>query len=199
MARSSLGLAGSNGFIATVGWLIVGAGAGLGLVRFVGGTPAEKGVEGAMGALALGAVVAAPGLLAFLGLDRPVLLVPAGSVLVPLSFLSFSGVMLPLLIPAVMLFVAYGRRTSQATPRLGRAVLTTTAVLVLLVAAAMALLVHEDPRQYATASVSGGTSDVITALEASISLLLVGAALAAGRVLGAPEHLQWSDSSRGPV
>jgi hypothetical protein len=112
------GFAGSTGVIGTVAGLIMAAGAVLGVVRYVGGTPVERGVEGAAGAVALAAVVAAPGLLALLALSgRPVLLLPAATVLVPLSFLSFAGVALPLLIPAALLFVAYGRRSSAQRVR----------------------------------------------------------------------------------
>jgi hypothetical protein len=181
-----LGLAGSTGFIATIGGLVIVAGAALAVVRFLGGTPTEQGLEGAMGALALGTVVAVPGMLALLGLaDRPALLLPAATVLVPLSFLSFAGVTLPLLIPAVMLFVAYGRRSSAQSGPPGRASLTTAFVLALLVAAVVALFFHQDPRSYSTANGGGSTSDVITALESLISLALAAAAIAGGWWLAA--------------
>lgn len=176
-----LGLAGSTGFIATIGGLVIVSGAALAVVRFVGGTPTEQGLEGAMGALALGTVVAVPGMLALLGLaDRPALLLPAATVLVPLSFLSFAGVTLPLLIPAVMLFLAYGRRSSALSASPGRAALTTASVLALLVAAVVALFFHQDPRSYSTANGGGSTSDVITVIESLISLALATAAIAGG-------------------
>lgn len=179
-----LGLCGSSGFVAMIGVLVVLAGAALAVVRFVGGTPAERGLEGAMGALALGTVVAAPGVLALLGLaDRPALLLPAAIVLVPLSFLSFAGVTLPLLIPAVMLFVAYGRRSSTQPARPLLAALASASVLVLLVAAVVALFLHEDPRSYTTAHGGGSTSDVITASESLVSLALATAAIAGGWLL----------------
>jgi hypothetical protein len=188
-AEDRLGLAGSTGFIATIGGLVVLAGAALAAVRFVGGTPTEQGLEGAMGALALGTIVAVPGVLALLGLaDRPALLIPAATVLVPLSFLSLAGVTLPLLIPAVMLFIAYGRRSSAQPAPPGRAVLTTASVLALLIAAVVALFFHQDPRTYSTANGGGSTSDVITAIESLISLTLATAAIAAGWLLAAPEQ-----------
>src|SRR5918996_1153086 len=69
------GLAGAAGFVVAVGVFVIAAGLALAALRFVGGTPPEQGVEGAVGSLALGAVVAAPGALAVLaGRDRPVLL-----------------------------------------------------------------------------------------------------------------------------
>ena len=53
-------------------------------------------------------------------------------------------------------------------------------VVALLVAAAVSLFVHEDPRSYTTATGGGSTSDVITPVEALIGLVLVGAALTVG-------------------
>lgn len=181
-----LGWAGSTGFVTTVAGLGIAAGIGIAIVRFVGGTPAERGLEGAMGALALGAVVASPGWLALMGLaDRPALLLPAATLLVPLSFLSF--VLLPLLVPAVLLFVSYSRRSTGRSTRAIRAVPLTLFVWALLFAAIVALFVHEDPRSYVTATVSGSTSDVITAAEALISLALAAAATAGGWWMAAPE------------
>lgn len=181
-----LGLVGANASIATIGGLLVAAGTGLATVRFVGGTPIEKGREGAMGAFALGTVVAVPGVLAVLGLrDRPALLLPAATVLVPLSVLSFAGVTLPLLVPAAMLFVAYGRRSSNRLAPPGQAALATIFVLALLVAAVAALFVHPDPRTYSTADGSGSTSDVITMVE-SLSALALAAAVVGGWWLASP-------------
>lgn len=189
MADSDLGLAGSTGFIAAVGSFVVAAGAGLALLRYVGEVPPQRGPEGMLGALALGTIVSVPGVLALLGLiDRPALFLSAASVLVPLSFLSFAGVTLPLLVPATMLFVAYGRRSSGDAAGRGRAVLAVIAVLVLLVAAAVALFAHDDPRSYATATGSGSTSDVITVGEALLSLALSGAAVASGWLLVQPRR-----------
>ena len=182
-----LGLVGANASIATIGGLLVAAGTGLATVRFFGGTPIEKGPEGAMGAFALGTIVAVPGVLALLGLrDRPALLLPAAIVLVPLSFLSFAGVTLPLLIPAAMLFVAYGRRSPNRFASPGQAALTTVFVLALLVAAVAALLVHPDPRTYSTANGSGSTSDVITVVESLSALALAAAAVVGGWWLASP-------------
>lgn len=70
---------------------LVLAGGGLAAIRFVGASPVEDGVEGALGSFALGAPVMATGVLAVLALwDRAVLLLPAAVVLVPMSFLSLS-------------------------------------------------------------------------------------------------------------
>ncbi|MGH9246518.1 MAG: hypothetical protein ACRD29_19850 [Acidimicrobiales bacterium] len=182
----TLGFAGSSGFVATMGGLVVAGGAALGIVRFMGGTPAEQGLEGALGACALGAVVAAPGGLALLGLARPTLLLPAATVLFPLSFLSFAGLTFPLLVPAVSVAVAYGRRSALEAARPGMTALTTACVLILLVVAVGALFVHEDARTFSTADGGGCTSDVITFAESLISLAVTTAAILGGWFLATP-------------
>ena len=103
--------------------------------------------------------------------------------LVPVSFLSFAGILLPLLAPAVLLCVAYGRRSALRPGRPVRTAATLAWVQVLLVAAVAALLVHQDPRSYATAVEQGSTSDIVTVAEALVSLALVGTALVGGWAL----------------
>jgi hypothetical protein len=183
----SPGFAGAAATVATIGGVIGAAGLAVVALRFLGRSPAESGVEAWAGAVALGAIVAAPGVLALLALsDRPALLLPAATVLIPVSFLSFAGVLLPLLVPAVLLSIAYGRRSgAQPTDRL-RTAATLAWVLVLLVAAGVALFVHQDPRSYVTATAEGSTSDVITAAEALVSLGLVATAIVGGWTLAAP-------------
>jgi hypothetical protein len=187
--RRSLGLAGSSRTIATIGACIGAAGVTVVVIRFLARSPAETGAEAWLGSLALGGVVAAPGILAVLALwDRPALLLPAATVLVPVSFLSFAGILLPLLVPAALLFIAYGRRSARWPGRRLRTAATLAWVQVLLVAAVAALLVHQDPRSYATDLEQGSTSDVVTVAEAVVSLALVGAALAGGWALAGENH-----------
>ena len=182
--RRSLGFAGSPRTIAAIGACIVAAGGAIVVVRYLGRSPAETDLEAWLGALALGGVVAAPGVLAVLALwDRPALLLPAALVLVPVSFLSFAGILLPLLAPAVLLCVAYGRRSALQPGRPVRTAATLAWVQVLLVAAVAALLVHQDPRSYATPVEQGSTGDVVTVAEALVSLALVGTALVGGWAL----------------
>lgn len=185
----NLGIAGSAGFITLTGALVMAAGLALAGLRFSGGTPPEQGVEGAVGSLALGAVVAAPGALALLALKgRPTLLLPAAICLIPLSFLSFALVTLPLLIPAAMLLVGYGRRSAGQPSPVGTAGGTVVAVFVVLAAAVFVLLAHQDPRSYTMATGGGSTSDVITFAESLSSLVLTATAVAAGWALGAPDR-----------
>lgn len=176
-----------DGLAIVVAVLLVLAGVGIAALRFFGGSPPEHRLYDLLGALALGAIVAAPGVLALLARhDRPALLLPAAVVLVPLSFLSFALVTLPLLIPAVMLFVDYARRKRVHPIGWLRATAVTVLVLAMLLAALLALFVHQDPREYTTATAGYGTSDVITAAEALLSLALVGGALGVGWTLAAP-------------
>jgi hypothetical protein len=190
-----VGLVGSTPAIAAIGGLVILGGAVLGVARFYGGVPVERGIEGALGAVAFGTVVAAPGLLALLALDdRPTLLLPAATVLVPLSLLSLAGVLLPLLIPATMLFVAHRRRSSaQPAPGAAWTVLITIALVALMAAAVAALFLHRDPRSYSTATGGGSTSDVITTGESLISLALTSVAIAGGWLVTRP--VQYSTSS----
>ena len=182
-----IGLAGSPPFIRAVAAFLVLAGLGLAAIRFVGASPAEDGIEGALGSLALGAPVMATGALALLAIrERVVLLLPAAVVLVPMSLLSF--VTLPLLVPAAMLSIGYRRRSRIEPMSAARTAVTLWVVVLFLIAAVGALLVHQDPREYSTATSSGGTSDIITAVEALISLALTATSLAAGWFLSAPGH-----------
>jgi hypothetical protein len=172
---------------AGAGWAVLALAAVIGVTRFAGGTPVERGVEGALGAFALAAVLSGPGALALLARrDRPALLLAAGLLLVPLSMVSMAGVTLPLLIPAFVFLMAYVRvRPVAPSPRLPAEVVTA-AVIGLVVIALLALLVHQDPRSYTTSIGGGSTSDVITVAEAFASLALVAAALAAGWFGAAP-------------
>ena len=163
--------------------VLVLAGVGLGVLRYAGASAPEDGVERVAGAVALASVVAVVGLLVVLArADRPVLLLPAAVVLVPLSLLSFAGVTLPLLVPVVVLGVAYRRRSADNTVAGWRAVLIVSLVLVLVVLATVALFVHPDPR----ASTFESTSDVITPVEALVTLAVLGLAVSAAWHLSAP-------------
>lgn len=156
---------------------VVAAGVGVGLLRLFGEPVVDA--ELAVGALAFGAVVAAPGLLAFLALpNRPALLLPAALVLVPLSFLSFALVTLPLLVPAFLLVRACARATPPGAT--AQTAATGLFVVALLVAALLALFAWDDPRQYRTGTGFTGTSDVVSYLEATISLACTAVAVGVG-------------------
>jgi hypothetical protein len=187
-----------TGIMVIAGAEIAAVGA-LGVVRFVGGSPAERGAEGALAALALVAVLAAPGVLALLGrAGRPCLLVVAGVALAPLSFLSFAGVLLPLLIPAGYLIVAGARRLGVGPGPCAPVWVTLWAVFVVLGAAVVALFAHQDPRSWTSATAEGSTSDVITFGESLLSLWLVALALTLGWYLAAPRSAGVGPASARP-
>ena len=165
--------------IRVTGALIIVAGAALALVRFFGEVQHGRTLETAVGAVAFGAVIAAPGVLALLALrGRPALLLPAALLLIPLSFLSFALVTLPLLVPAFLLFRTYTRTAVKGTGL--RTATTTAVVLPLLVAALVTFFAHEDPREYVGQSATYSTRNIVTYAEAALSLVLTSVALAVG-------------------
>lgn len=161
--------------------------AALGAVFSAGAGPAETGAERALGALAIAAILGAPGVLALLARrGRPPLLVVGGITLVPLSLLSFAGATLPLLVPAVLL-VRAGTRRSRAGPiPCAPASLTTLLVLVLDATALVALLAHQDPRTWGDGHGGGSTSDVVTVAESLVALGLVALAVLSAWYLATP-------------
>jgi hypothetical protein len=167
------------------GGLVIVAGLALALARFFCEPPPARGLESALGAVAFGAVVAAPGVLALLAShDRPALLLPAAMLLIPLSFISFALVTLPLLIPAYLLVAAYTRTAPADTG--GRTAAITAGVLLLLLAAGLSLFAHQDPREWTTPTAGYGTSDIVTWAESLISLALSTSAVAAGWYCAGP-------------
>jgi len=178
--------------IRVIGALVIVAGAALTIVRFFGENQFGRDLETAVGAVAFGAVIAAPGVLALLALrGRPTLLLPAALLLIPLSFLSFALVTLPLLIPAFLLVRTYVRTAVNGTGV--RTAAMTVVVLLLLIAALLTFFAHEDPREYVGESTTYSTSDIVTYAEAALSLVLTSVALAVGwRFASSPD-------SRAPV
>jgi hypothetical protein len=190
-------------------FLVLTAAIAVGLLRYRGAADAQGGVERILQAVAFGVLVASPAVLSALSRHRrAVLLVPGAVVLTPLAVLSITGVLLPLLVPAVLLWTALVTRWDGAPCGPGRASLASVAVLALLVAGGLALFVHHDPRTWGDCAMTvtgegsgsgwcppgaqggGATSDVVTPLEALVSMALVAAALAAGWLLAAPRSVR---------
>ena len=71
--------------------------------------------------LGLIAILMIPVVLALVGLRRPGALLAAGVVSMPMSFMSFSFLLFPMLIPAAIYLIAYGRAPNSYTPRLAPA------------------------------------------------------------------------------
>ena len=199
--------------------LVAVAGAIIGTVRFVAESRYQSVPERLPQALAFGLLVGSPAVLAVLSRRRAILLAPAALLLTPLAFLSLAGVLLPLLVVAVLFWTALATRWDGLPCGSARGAAVVVAVPVLVIAGGVALFVHEDPRTYgdtngcvfeytatsATGSCavpaggggSGGTSDVVTPVEASVSLGLLGAAFGIGWVLAGPRGLD--QSSPAPV
>jgi hypothetical protein len=91
----------------------LGLAAGLGAIRATNGSVGQRHAEGPLPTLALVIAVAAPGVLALIGIaiDRPVLFGAAGIACPPLAIVSVAAI--PILLPAVFLLLAFARATSR--------------------------------------------------------------------------------------
>lgn len=114
----------SDRLVMAVGWIVVGAGVAAFVLRTVNSVPAERtDPRGALATLSFGVMIAAPGVMTLLARHgRPVLILPAAVILVPAAFLSFAGVLLPLLIPAFLLSRSYARHRHRGEGLLEAAV-----------------------------------------------------------------------------
>ena len=125
-----------------------------------------------------------PGILGLLGLvDRAALWLPVGLAAFPLAFLSFAGLTLPLLPLAVIFVVAWVRHPGSHRAPVVHLGAVAPLVVILLLGAAVALFVSEDPASWTTATGGGSTSDVITDREALLSLACTVLALVTGWTL----------------
>jgi hypothetical protein len=159
------------------------------VVRFVAEGHYQSGVERLLQAMAFGLLLGSPALLAALSPHRrAILLAPAAFLLTPLAFLSFAGVLLPLLVPGVLFWWALVTRWDHLPCGLLRGAASILVVVSLVSAGGAALFVHADPRSYETESGGRSTSDVVTSAEALISLGLVSVAVVAGWLLAAPRR-----------
>jgi hypothetical protein len=187
--------------LSVIGGLLAAIGLLLGIVVAAGNQEFQSGFETVLVALGWAALFGAPGVLVLLGLrGRPSLLLAVGLVLVPLSLLSFAGVLLPLLIPAAFLLVAYGRRAVAGPQPRVPAGITAVTVVALLVGSAMALFLHQDPREYETPTYSEGTSDVVTGFEGGVMIGLAALAVGVGWISSGPRRPRVStDGDAGRV
>ena len=73
-------------------------------------------------------------------------------------------------------------------------------VVALLVGSAMALFVHQDPREYQTPTYSEGTSDVVTGFEGVVMIGLAALAVGVGWISSGPRRPRVSaDGEAGRV
>jgi hypothetical protein len=166
--------------VVAAGVAVVLLGVVLGVVASAGAIPADP----VLGFAALGALVAAPGVLALLGLrDRAGLWLPAGLAAFPLAFLSFAGLTLPLLPLAAVFVTAWVRHPRSHTSAVVHPAVAAPLVVTLLLGAAVALFISDDPASWTTSTGGGSTSDVITNREALLSLACTMLALVTGWTL----------------
>lgn len=164
--------------------------------------------------LALMSILVMPAVLAIVGLRRPGALLVAGVVSLPMCFMSFSFLLFPMLIPAALYLIAYGRAAITYTPRLPPAAVASL-TFVLLVVSFMSLFMNEDPRCYETIRRSDGStfdrplppgesiystqggrgvvgsgcsSDSVTPIEAGLSMGLVTLAAVSSAYLSGPRR-----------
>jgi hypothetical protein len=146
--------------------------------------------------LVFGGVLALPGAVALLGLRRrPMLLIAAGAMLLPLSVLSFALVTLPLVVPALLAMAAGARLDRRLGGPAGRELLAGACVVVFGLAALVSLYATDDPATFSTPTGSTSTSDYITTREALTGAGFLAAALAAP-LLVAPRPQRRPSSSR---
>jgi hypothetical protein len=166
--------------VVAAGVAVVRLGVVLGVVAGAGAIPADP----VLGFAALGALVAAPGVLALLGLrDRAGLWLPAGLAAFPLAFLSFAGLTLPLLPLAAVFVVAWVRHPRSHASAVVHPAVVAPLVVTLLLGATVALFISDDPASWTTSTGGGSTSDVITNREALLSLACTMLALVTGWTL----------------
>lgn len=159
----------------SLGLVVVACGVGLMLLHYYGGSFGDP--EGFLSAVAFGSPTVGSGFLAIVGARRRVrsLLFAAAAALVAVSVLSIVTVAL------IAAAVAIGREGWRIERRSARSqTLASTGAVVGLVAAAIALIVHQDPITWTTATGGGSTSDIVTSTEAMIALGLVCVSVAVG-------------------
>jgi hypothetical protein len=157
-------------------------------------------VEPLAGPVAVGVLLAAPGVVGLLGLrDRPDLWLAAalGAFLTSLM----ASVLIVVVLPAgVALAFCWLRQASGTRRSVVHPLVVAVVVQILLVAAAAALFLSEDPRTWEDHDSTGSTQDIITNTEAGLSLTGVALAVAAAWVLSRPQRAERSGplASAGP-
>jgi len=146
-------------------------------VRAVGSAAGQRHAEGPLPTVAFGVVLAAPGLLALLGvcMRRPVMLGAAGITCFPLAVMSV--VVFPIVVSAVLLLVAFGRASAGGPTSLRRSVTAFVPPVVLLVVASSLLVFGMQPYSY-TYATGGEAGAYVTASHAGLAVVLVAVSLA---------------------
>jgi hypothetical protein len=192
--------------LAVVGVALALAGAaGLGAIAWVAGDGRDRTYV-----VALAALLGVPGITAAIGLHRrPMVVIVAGALLLPLSCISLAGVALPLLVPAGLLLAGGARRDrALAGPVPGRELAAAGCVVafaflgfVLLLTAPRHEVVHYGTT-YATTNTGSTvayegqteTNDEVAARDALLPIAFVAAAITAP-LLVPPRARQRSSAS----
>ena len=146
-------------------------------VRAVGSAIGQRHAEGLLPTVAFGVVLAAPGLLALLGvwMQRPVMLGAAGIACFPLAVMSV--IVFPIVLPAVLLLVAFGQTSTGGPTSKLRSVAAFVSPLILLVVASSLLVFGMQPYSY-TSATGGEAGAYVTASHAGFAVVLVVVSLA---------------------
>jgi hypothetical protein len=156
---------------------LVGA-ASFGLIRFFGSSPPERGRAGVLATAVFAGALALPGIAALIGLrGRPIVVIAAGAMILPLSCLSI--VTPPMQVPAILLMVAGARFDRALGGPVGREILAGACIVAFGIAAVVALYATQDPAEWSTAREQGSTSDIITTREAVTGAGFLAAAIVA--------------------
>lgn len=168
-------------------------------VRAIGSTVGQRHAEGPIPTIAFGALLAAPGLLAVIGLltRRPVMVGAGGVACVPLAILSILTV--PILIPAGLLLVAFVRADQAEDATLGpvRAAASIGGCVTLLAVAVGLLVLGMRPYTYEYAT-GGEQGAYVPASHGVAALAVVGVNLALTTLVAAPGLGQRHLSRDGP-
>jgi hypothetical protein len=170
-------------------WVLpVAMGAALVAIRIANDDATETGEP--LVSLSFGVVCALPGLLALLARSRrPGLYLAAGMLSGIFAFISLAGVTLPLLLPAGMSLVAYGRHAGEARGRLADPVVAMLCWVLGIACFIVPFVLHQDPRCVSGSNGGGCSSDVVTSIEASVALAGVALTLFTGWALSRPRQI----------
>jgi len=169
-------------------WMLpLAMGAALVAIRIGNDQPAEAGEP--LISLSFGAVCALPGFLALLARRRrPALYLGAGMLAGIFAFISLAGVTLPMLLPAGMSLVAFGRHSGEARGRLAAPVVAMICWMMGIACFIVPFVLHQDPRCVTTPNGGSCSSDVVTSIEAGIAIVGVALTLFTGWALSRPQE-----------
>ena len=161
----------------------IGAGGGLTVallaaaVRATGATAGQSRAEGAAGSVAFGVVLATPALLAVIGLLTGRFRMLAGAAIGCLAVAPISVLIVPMVIPAALLLIAFARGGEPPEDQGAQTLLTVGAAITPLVAAVGLLLFGMKPY---TSAFAGGSEQgsFVPAAHAYLAIALAGADLA---------------------